>query len=729
MIRRRLWTLVLPLVLALMAFTPIPARADQEVNSRSHAIAIAYDDSGSMYDDGSGMRWCNAKYGLEVIAAMLGEQDEMVVFEMEDPFTPAVSVSGNLSMAERVDKLETYGFGVGGTLVDPSRTALSYLESSSAEEKYLIVMTDGEFLYDGGNKISGDQGIKEITKLAKKAYKNGIRTIYLAVDRDKDKAGIVEQDEAHGISAMDTTSDDILDSMVSIANQVFGRAAMPEEFWNAKTGEMKLDIPMSKVVVLAQGKDVKLGELTGAQGSTKAESAQVSCSQVSSREISSKLNDKLHGKVAIFEGPMEAGDYTLSIKGAESVAVYYMPYVDIAVNLTNPEGALTKLSSTQPNKIREGDYDVSMELLDPFTGTPITSKLVDGAQMRLEVTQGGQKQSVEPGAGTIHLDPGDATLMGIADVPGGVRVWNQYQFDEIRAKLRGLTLDVTDVPETVRYDRPGTKSGNPEGTVVVTKEDGSELTSAEWELMTLDSLNAEGLTWDIEKTDNPGVFKVKLTDTGKRPGFLQRIRLHMFTPFTKGLGRKTTFTAEVSSVESNLGGEAVATTHLTGAFKWWIWVIIAIILAIVTRWLTKPRLPQLTPAIDIGDGQIIPLARLQKTVPFFSLRAERGYIGVANPTNAIDMGYLQEIVGLAAISLEAVKSSGSTRMFRLGDDTVAAINAMLGDGDECTALDTAGKPVKMSANTIFDLDRGGEICTIYFTDPGMGMGGMEEFDW
>ena len=385
MMRRRLWTLVLPLVLAVLGCAPAVAYADQQTNTTSHAIAIAYDDSGSMYDDGSGMRWCNAKYGLEVLAAMLGERDKMVVFEMANPNTPSISISGSQSMGERVDVLERFGFGVGKTLVDPSRSALSYLESSSADERYLIIMTDGEFLNDQGESISGDEGIKRITKIAKQASKNekSIQTIYLAVDRDKEKAGIVEEDPANNIYAMDTTSDNILDSMVEIANQVFGRATMPKEFWNAKSGKLTLDIPMSKVVVLAQGKDVKLGELVGAQGAIKVESAQVSCSQVSSREISSKLNDKLHGTVAIFDGPMEAGDYTLSIKGAESVAVYYLPYVDIAVTLTNSDGAVTKLTSTKANTIREGDYDVSMELLDPFTGNPLTSKLLDDAQMKL----------------------------------------------------------------------------------------------------------------------------------------------------------------------------------------------------------------------------------------------------------------------------------------------------------------------------------------------------------
>jgi len=80
---KRLTTLLLVLVLALQCL-PLTAGAASQAPSRT--INVVYDDSGSMIKTGGQLvdTWCQAKYAMEVFAAMLGEQDTMNIYVMSD---------------------------------------------------------------------------------------------------------------------------------------------------------------------------------------------------------------------------------------------------------------------------------------------------------------------------------------------------------------------------------------------------------------------------------------------------------------------------------------------------------------------------------------------------------------------------------------------------------------------------------------------------------------------
>ena len=61
------------------------ALAENVVPSRT--IHLVYDDSGSMIKDEDGVyvdTWCQAKYAMEVVAAMLGDKDTLRIYYMSD---------------------------------------------------------------------------------------------------------------------------------------------------------------------------------------------------------------------------------------------------------------------------------------------------------------------------------------------------------------------------------------------------------------------------------------------------------------------------------------------------------------------------------------------------------------------------------------------------------------------------------------------------------------------
>lgn len=58
-----------------------------EDSAHTRVIQVVYDDSGSMIKNSGGESvdtWCQAKYAMEVFAALLGEQDTLNVYVMSD---------------------------------------------------------------------------------------------------------------------------------------------------------------------------------------------------------------------------------------------------------------------------------------------------------------------------------------------------------------------------------------------------------------------------------------------------------------------------------------------------------------------------------------------------------------------------------------------------------------------------------------------------------------------
>ena len=70
----------------IMLLSVLPAQVQANNDKKSRSISIVYDDSGSMIKNGNppvfNDRWCQAKYAMEVFAAMLDTEDVMNIFPM-----------------------------------------------------------------------------------------------------------------------------------------------------------------------------------------------------------------------------------------------------------------------------------------------------------------------------------------------------------------------------------------------------------------------------------------------------------------------------------------------------------------------------------------------------------------------------------------------------------------------------------------------------------------------
>lgn len=81
--RRGKWCLALLLVL-ILSLQLLPVVSADGGHAPKRVIHLVYDDSGSMIRANGAQvdRWCQAKYAMEVFAAMLGENDTMHIYYM-----------------------------------------------------------------------------------------------------------------------------------------------------------------------------------------------------------------------------------------------------------------------------------------------------------------------------------------------------------------------------------------------------------------------------------------------------------------------------------------------------------------------------------------------------------------------------------------------------------------------------------------------------------------------
>ena len=129
----------------------LPGVAVGETRVPSRTINLVYDDSGSMIRQGNAYvdTWCQAKYALEVVAAMLDERDTLNVYYMSDYDTgtqsgPRITLRGGGGQAS-VDRIHSTITSFGNTPFNAVRRAHADLKKARSDERWLVVLTDGAF--------------------------------------------------------------------------------------------------------------------------------------------------------------------------------------------------------------------------------------------------------------------------------------------------------------------------------------------------------------------------------------------------------------------------------------------------------------------------------------------------------------------------------------------------------------------------------------------------------
>lgn len=398
----------------LLSVLGMSALAVSSKKSTSRAIAIVFDNSGSMYMNRN-KAWCRATYAIEVFASMMNEGDTLQVYPMYDvtvggttytslnPFV--IRGGGDTSVIQTL-----YTPFAGDTPIETIGDAYHGLMKIGADERWLIVLTDGAVFYENDQELRGEATKKRLEEVLTQ-YNQDVNVLYLGID----SAAVIPAVENNGTyqyhSDKAAQSTETLSKLTEMCNMIFGRDVLS----NAGN-RMTFDVSMKKLILFVQGSGIRDVELKNADGVNVGIPSQaysprygelgVGTWRADGRTCEFSADTSLSGYIAVYDTELEAGTYSLSYSGdVSSVGVYYEPDIDLAVSLTDEYG--TQVSSD--SELYPGTYRINYGMVDK-NGEPTASDLLGKTSYTVTYVVNGEAKTVksdESGRIGLELAEGD----------------------------------------------------------------------------------------------------------------------------------------------------------------------------------------------------------------------------------------------------------------------------------------------------------------------------------
>lgn len=407
-------------------------------NLTSHDIAIVFDNSGSMYGSKVGStykstdRWSQALYAMEVFASMLNYKDEdgntidkLTIYPMSKIRIGKNGKSQSkieITSKDEVKDIEKiYSPQTAWTILKPAYNAVSDLKKSKFDEKWLILLTDGDFVFNRSEKEKKlkDEGFtkKKIgytwpSRWLEKKLKrdlnpsaNGINFQYLGFE----EASPISSNEAKGFYATNAASaDQLTNELVKICNRIFKRDVLPI----SNNNEFNIDVSMSSIIAFVQKTNAEIS-LTDIGDNEKINGESTYLRSGTEGTGSSKYKKyakdaEIFGQSVVFEN-CEAGSYKVSYPLGANIQVFYEPNVRIETTLTNNKEEKVDTSKT----ITPGKYKINYGLVDSVTGKDVSnSSLLSPINLQAEVKNGKEKKKIVSGD-FVQLSPDSKTSVNV----------------------------------------------------------------------------------------------------------------------------------------------------------------------------------------------------------------------------------------------------------------------------------------------------------------------------
>jgi hypothetical protein len=480
--RRLLSGLILITVMATFV-VPLGPPSQASESTSGKVIQVVYDDSGSMIASNNVYQesWSQAKYAMEVFAAMLGPNDELNVFPMSLENKKLITIRGTETAEQRVAKIHQMNTNAKGTPYNPVLAAYQDLQAQDASlEKWLVILTDGDF-----NNVETSQVEADLSRFVNES---NIKIIFLAIG---DNVRLVKHQPDQNIWVYHAKNgNEILSNVTKIANQIFMRLILPQQQINYVNGaaEINIDVPMNEVIIFAQGQNIQIGNLSvNQQKAVKKESIAVNVSELippnyADQRASIKFDRTLGGSIATFASsqsnlPMPAGLYTLEITNVapDGIQLYYNLAVELELRATPLEG-----QSSTGEKWQAGEYEYEIIMVDPITRNPLDSELLTGTSFKAVMTQNGESVQVTDFPHRQQIEEGMLTIDMTAELPGYNYVTKQL---EMQIYPADLPLQITAASPAEPFLLKTLESAGNFLTVIVKQPN---KTTGQWELLSQD---------------------------------------------------------------------------------------------------------------------------------------------------------------------------------------------------------------------------------------------------
>lgn len=492
---KRITSIILLLIMILTAF-PLSSINAFAKEPTTRVINLVYDDSGSMIEtDNKEMvdTWCQAKYAMEVFAGMLGENDTMNIFYMSE-YSKPLTLSGKDGIQQNIATVHKKVTTAGNTPFAAVTAAKNNLQKINANEKWLVILTDGEF-----------QGVDDVEKELNNKPDN-IKVMFLGMGPD---AETIKSNEAKNIffeKAPEST--DILIKITGICNRIFNSDKIGKINPSRKTCD--IDVPMGEFIVFAQGKDVKINGIKDDSGKEyKASAYEVKYSEkaaLNSKYSEPRISENLVGKIAVFKDDFDVGRYTFDVSGADTLEVYYKPNVDVSAAVKDNNGKTV----TNLTNLPAGTYEIEFFLVkkgenENENAKRFNSKLLGNIEYNATLTNGGETQEDINSGDKVKIKEGDLSINVLATYLGYHTVETDLSYSIFENKT--ITFSETSNPTYIVK-----KNSIENGTTPIRIKAliaGKEFTEEQWENFELSALNLE-----VQKPTKAqlGDFKIEKSD-------------------------------------------------------------------------------------------------------------------------------------------------------------------------------------------------------------------------
>lgn len=519
---------LLATAMALSCFT-MKAHAES-APEKTREINIVYDDSGSMYGEDI-TYWSEAKYAVEIFAAMMGSGDVMKIFPMSDYRSPIV-LKGSKDPNQNVRAVDNMN-GSSGTPFGSVLTAADDLMDSDADDKWLVIFTDGGF-----NPDEDAENWEE--KLLGYVGQNAVKVVYVTIGFDNPL--INEKREGFfpyqaGYDPVKNRST-ILERMTEIAARVFNYQSISLNGAGSGTVSFDADVPLSKIIVFAQGGGSDIGEITVdgspiqdyTEHTVKAKVDQntkvPSGYQNGELAFAPDLNGIVSSAAAKNDDrPFAGGKYSF-LCNSDNVQVFVEPGVQVEATLRNADGERINLERDSSGTISEGEWTVEVQVIDPLTGKIVDtsqSQILNGAYLDVVV-------KTDDGTTREYSDGDEITVSGKElELYGRTQYQGISGLIEKTSKIHKFKIEKS--PLRISFKSPG--GFDLDAVMLETAQDrtftvtaGSvPLTPEQVKKLKLKVNNTQGIEWQIEKVDDAGTFRLV-------PGYAGRKGLAAVTPGT-----------------------------------------------------------------------------------------------------------------------------------------------------------------------------------------------------
>ena len=311
-----------------------PVQAGTSAVRARRLVSIVYDDSGSM----EGEKWEYTSYAIQCFAAMLNKGDALDITYMSS-YTEGSFSFDTSNRAQSVKEIREHS-DCSGTEVGSIDTAFDALKAHNDTEVnsqyWLIVMTDGQ-MSGADTKING---------IADTIMPNGTKphiVFFTICDTDGSYTPSFSKSNIESKGALE--ADEIIDAISEIASDITGRYAVDKKdirFIDDKTVEVRTDLPLINMGILAQRSSAKVESVVGGEENQNLKEECNVPVAAPDKHLDALTDDEkatLKGNVALYgadKGNVQEGTYTITFTDAiskDDLIIMFEPAYELRVEV------------------------------------------------------------------------------------------------------------------------------------------------------------------------------------------------------------------------------------------------------------------------------------------------------------------------------------------------------------------------------------------------------------